>query len=115
MSELNKRIKKIRKELNSLNSDIKSQEDENSPAGIFSIVDTLDSATKENDMTSDALRLAQDHQAGGRGNLPSYLSANMQPPARLLRRERKIQRNKAIVMCVFVLLVLFLVIYMFLA
>ncbi|MCK5528716.1 MAG: hypothetical protein KAI74_03460 [Kiritimatiellae bacterium] len=113
MSELNKRIKNISKELNSLNSDIKSKEDAGSHPGVFSIVDTLDNATKENDMTSDALRLAQD-QTGGRGNLPSYLSANMQPPARLLRRERKVQRNKAIVMCVFVLVVLFLVIYMFL-
>ena len=112
MTELTKRLKKIKRELTSLNNDIQSIEDEEAQGG-RSVVDTLDGAKDDNNMAGDALRLAKDGDSG-RNNLPSYLSANMQPPARLLRRERKIQRNKAIVMCVFVLLVLFLIIYLFL-
>lgn len=111
MTELTKRLKKIKKELNVLNNDIQSIEEENTK-GVLSVVDTLDGG-KDNNMTSDALRLAKDGDSG-RSNLPGYLSANMQPPARLLRRERRIQRNKAIIMCIFVLLVLFLTIYLFL-
>lgn len=112
MTELTKRLKRIKRELSSLDNDIRSIEDENMH-GVRSIVDTLDDGKKDVNMTGDALRLAKDGD-GGRNNLPGYLSANMQPPARLLRRERKIQRNKAIVMCIFVLLVLFLVVYLFL-
>ena len=111
MTELTKRLKKIKKELSSLNNDIQSIEEESMPSGSPSIVDALDGAKGDNIMTGDALLLAKDG-GGGKNNLPGYLSANMQPPARLLRRERKIQRNKAIVMCVFVLLVLFLTIYL---
>ena len=71
------------------------------------VVDALDGgvATEKdrpvlNDVTHDAM---------SHGNLPGYLVSGFQPPSRLLRRERRIQRNKAIVMCIFVLLVLFLV------
>ena len=112
MTELNKRLRRIKKELTSLNHDIQSIEDDETH-GVRSVVDALDGAENNNQMAGDALRLAKDGDSG-RNNLPGYLSANMQPPARLLRRERKIQRNKAIVMCIFVLLVLFLVIYLFL-
>ncbi len=112
MTELTKRLKKIKKELSVLNDDIQSIENEGAH-GVRSVVDTLDGGKDSNDMTGDALRLAKDGDAG-RNNLPGYLSANMQPPARLLRRERKIQRNKAIIMCIFVLLVLFLTLYLFL-
>ena len=112
MTELTKRLKKIKRELTSLNNNIQSIEDDEAH-GVRSVVDALDGSENANKMTGDALRLAKDGD-GGRNNLPSYLSANMQPPARLLRRERRIQRNKAIVMSVFVLLVLFLVIYLFL-
>ncbi len=113
MTELTKRLKKIKRELSSLNDDIQSIEDE-SVHGVCSVVDVLDGVEKDNNMTGDALRLAKDGD-GGRNKLPGYLSANMQPPVRLLRRERNIQRNKAIVMCIFVLLVLFLTIYLILA
>ncbi len=112
MTELTKRLKKIKKELSVLNNDIQSIEDEGTHS-VRSVVDTLDGVKKESNMTGDALRLAKDGDAG-RNKLPGYLSANMQPPARLLRRERNIQRNKAIIMCIFVLLVLFLTIYLFL-
>ena len=46
------------------------------------------------------------------GRFANYLSTSFQP-ARPLRHERRIQRNKAIVMAVFVLLVLYLLVSRF--
>lgn len=49
------------------------------------------------------------------GRFADYLSASFQPmqPVRPLRQERNLQRNKAVVMSVFVLLVLFWIVNRF--
>lgn len=101
-TEIDKRLKRLEKELSSVNN------------GLSSLVEKAPRRRKP--------------AGGGAGDAPSdggspsgspdgarfadYFSSNLQP-SKPLRHERRIQRNKAIVMSLFVLMVLFWIVYRF--
>ncbi len=78
---------------------------------IRSVVDVLDGVRKDAD--NNALRISAERGKSD-SNFKGYLSANMQPPARILRRERRIFRNKIIVTAIFIFLILYIIIYLLL-
>lgn len=108
-SEITKRIKKLSKELATVNSGLDAvTRKETKTRSVRSVVDALD-GLKKRAVSAGPILNASRQDATHHGNLPGYLSSGFQPPSRLLRRERRIQRNKAIAMIIFVLLVLFLI------
>jgi hypothetical protein len=106
-SEVSRRLKKLDQELSRVSGGLKPATRKAKARRARSVVDALDGATKPE--TGRPVFNNSTNEAMNHGGLPGYLVSGFQPPSRLLRRERRIQRNKAIVMCLFVLLVLFLV------
>lgn len=108
-SEIDKRLKKIRKELSAVNSEIESLDvkAEKSRGAARGPVPAMGGAGEGG--FGRAGRRAAAQSTRGDTRLADYLSTGFRP-TRPLRRERRVQRNKAIVMSVFVLVVIFWVV-----
>ena len=108
-SEIDKRLKKIRKELSSVNNEIESLDvkAEKSRGAARGPVSAMGGAGGGDSVRAGRRAAAQSTRCDAR--LADYLSTSFRS-TRPLRRERRVQRNKAIVMSVFVLVILFWVV-----
>jgi hypothetical protein len=105
-SEIDKRLKRITRELRSVDTNLHTLE---------RTVTRETGAKRSSVLKTPAPAPTLDDEARGRrggrdSKFADFLSSSLEP-VRPLRRERRIQRNKVIVMTVFVLLVLFWVLH----
>lgn len=124
-SPLDRRIRKIDKELSSIDERIRLRAKRASkllPQGMQEAADAESTALPENDTDGTDSELRQEQEVGtvktiGKrihdDRFADYLASSFQP-VRPLRHERRIQRNKAIVMLIVLALLLFAVLYQFL-
>lgn len=103
-SEIEKRLKNIRKEISSVNSNLSSLS--------RTVMDSEESSVRPRVRAGAARGKRKPKGARSSDRFADYFSTSFQPVLPL-RRERRIQRNKAIVMSVFVLMVLFWIVYRF--
>ena len=100
-SEIDRRLKRIRKELLSVDSNLHTLEKN---------AEREKGARRSAVLSTPAPPPSVDTTSRRESRFADYLSSSLQAPPPL-RRERRIQRNKAILMSVFVLLVLFWILH----
>ena len=103
-SEIEKRLKGIQKEISSVDGNLQSLS-----RTVMKSKTTVPASRNRKEMEKYRERKLGDRVSG---RFADYFSTSFQP-VMPLRHERKIQRNKAIVMSVFVLVVLFWIVYRF--
>ncbi len=142
-SSIEQRIKEIKKELSAVNSDLKSLSksvekgdfvklpktksyEQGGPVSVSAapatmsqktVVQTAASRTEPVALPTTSPALSREQAQAARRDrdprLADYLSANYDTSVRPMKYERKLQRNKAIVMVVIVAILLFFVLYKF--